>query len=293
MKQLIAALVFPLLLVVVLVVPQVFFIIDETEQGIITQFGEYKRTIREPGFHAKMPMIQTLQKFDRRILVSDSSPAEYLTGDKKRVVVDHITRWQIVDPLKFFKSVHNEQAARARLDDIVFSELRKELALHEFSDILSARRDAIVTSVTNGTAAQAKEFGIDVRDVRIKRVDLPREVQESVFARMVAERERIAKKYRSEGEEQSLKIRAETDKEKSILLAEAYQKAEELRGRGDAESTKVYAAAYSKDPEFYRFLRSLSTYENGFAEGSVLVLSGNEKLLQYLADSQAEDATPR
>ena len=186
MKRAWLALAFPLAILSVLVVPQILFIIDEREQAIITQFGEYKRTVQEPGLHRKVPFIQTLQRFDRRILVSDAAPAEYLTGDKKRVVVDHVVRWRIEDPLRFFKSVHNEVAARARLDDIVFSELRKGLALHDFSDVLSNKRDVITSTVTQGAAIQAKEFGIEVRDVRLKRVDLPREVQASVFARMVA-----------------------------------------------------------------------------------------------------------
>lgn len=287
MKRLLLALLAPATVFGLLLAPQVFFLINETEQAIITQFGEYKRTTQEPGLYTKLPMIQTVHRMDRRILVSDATPAEYLTGDKKRVVVDHITRWQIVNPLVFFKSVHNESAARSRLDDIVFSELRKELALHEFSDVLSKNRDTITSTVTQGAAVQAKEFGIEVRDVRLKRVDLPREVQESVFARMVAERDRIAKKYRSEGEEAAAKIRAQTDKEKTILLAEAYQESQQLRGEGDAESTRIYAAAYGKDPEFYRFTRSLAAYEEGLTEGSVLVLSGEEDLLQYLAGSKA------
>lgn len=282
MRRVLSALLVPVGILLLSVVPQTLFIMDEKEQAIITQFGEYKRTIQEPGLYWKVPFIQALQRFDRRILVSDTTPAEYLTGDKKRVVVDHIVRWRIEDPLRFFKSVHNETAARARLDDIVFSELRKGFALHEFSDVVSKQRDLITSTVTQGAAVQAKEFGIEVRDVRLKRVDLPREVQASVFSRMMAERERIAKKYRSEGEEAAAKIRAETDKEKTILLAEAYQEAQRLRGDGDAEAAHIYAAAYGKDAEFYRFLRSLASYEEGFTEGSVMVLSGEEEWLQYL-----------
>lgn len=278
-------------LLVLLFVPQVLFVIDETEQGIITQLGEYKRTLQEPGLHVKLPFFQTVHRFESRILVNDATPAEYLTGDKKRVVVDHITRWKIRDPLAFFKTVRNEVAARARLDDVVVSELRKELALHEFLDVISKKRDDITQAVARGAALQAQKFGIDVLDVRIKRADLPKEVQDSVFARMVAERERIAKRYRSEGEEQAAKIRAQTDKEKTVILAEAYQDAQRLRGEGDAESTKIYAASFGKDPEFYRFVRSLQAYEAGFQEGSVLVLSGEEDLLQYLTGSHQKNAS--
>lgn len=278
----------PLMIFLILFVPQGVFIIDETEQAIITQFGEYKRTIKEPGLHMKLPLMQTINRFERRVLVSDAAPAEYLTGDKKRVVVDHITRWKIADPLAFFKSVRTEVSGQARLAEIVSSELRKELALHEFTDIISKQRDLITATVAKGASEKAKKLGIEVRDVRIKRADLPKEVQESVFARMVAERERIAKRYRSQGEEAAVKIRAQTDKEKAILLAEAYQKAQVLRGEGDAESTKIYASAFGKDPEFYRFTRSLEVYERGFQEGSIMILSGDEELLKYLTGHRAQ-----
>ncbi|PIQ82201.1 MAG: HflC protein [Candidatus Omnitrophica bacterium CG11_big_fil_rev_8_21_14_0_20_64_10] len=269
-----------------LIAANTVFIIDETEQAIVTRLGEYKRTIQEPGLKAKLPFVETVYRYDRRILVSDADPDEYLTGDKKRVAVDHITRWQIVDPLAFFKTMQFEARGGQRLADIVVSGLRRELALHEFTDVISKKRDTITAAVAKNSSVKAKEFGIEVRDVRIKRADLPREVQESVFQRMVAERDRIAKRYRSEGAEESAKIRAQTDKEKAIILAEAYKKAQLLEGEGDAEATAIYAAAYGQDPELYRFIRSLETYEDGFREGSVLVLSGDEEFLQYLADSR-------
>jgi len=282
MKNPLIGLIVPVLVLLLIALPQVLFIIDEKEQAIITQLGQYKRTIQEPGLKMKLPVIQTVHRFENRVLVSDTAPAEYLTGDKKRVVVDHITRWKISDPLVFFKTVRTEVFGRARLSEIVGSGLRKELALHEFNDVISKNRDVITQTVAEGAAERSKELGITVLDVRIKRADLPREVQESVFARMVAERERIAKRYRSQGEEEAAKIRAQTDKERSIILAEAYEEAQRTRGEGDAESTKIYAAAFGKDTEFYRFTRSLEAYEAGFTEGSVLVLSGEEELLQYL-----------
>jgi modulator of FtsH protease HflC len=292
MSPKLAGLTVPLMLLL-LFIPQVFFIIDETEQSIITQFGEYKKTIQEPGLHLKLPVLQMVHRLERRILVSDASPAEYLTGDKKRVVVDHITRWKISDPLSFFKSVRTEAQGRARLAEIVSSELRKELALHEFTDVISNKRDVITATVAQGASKKAQTLGIEVRDVRIKRADLPKEVQESVFARMVAERTRIAKRYRSEGEEEAAKIRAETDREKTVLLAEAYQAAQVMRGEGDAQSTKIYAASFGDDAEFYRFVRSLEAYEGGFQEGSVMVLSGKEEFLQYLSGSSKKSSGSR
>ena len=259
------------------------FVVDETEQVIITQFGEYKRTINKPGINFKVPIAQTVQRMERRIMSSEARSDKYLTLDKKWLVADPITRWRIVDPLRFFMTVNNEQGARQRLDDIVLSEMRREIASHNFGDIVGNAREPLMGAVAERARSKVtQEFGIEVIDVRIKRADLPTEVQESVFARMRAERERIAKKYRSEGDEEAAKIRADTDKEKTILMAKAYQEAEKLRGEGDATSTKIYADAYGRDPEFYAFLRSLSAYEQTIGSQTSVVLSTNSALFKYL-----------
>ncbi len=261
---------------------QIFFTVDEREQVIITQFGEYKRTIQQPGIAIKLPFIQTVNRFDRRILVSDAPQAEYLTQDKKRLVADPITRWRITDPLQFYKTVRDESGARARLDDLVFSELRREVASHSFDTVIGAKRESIMDTVAQRARDKADEFGIEVVDVRIKRADLPREVQASVFARMQAEREREAKRYRSEGEEEAAKLRAETDKQRTIVLATAEQQAQMLRGEGDATATAIYADAYGKDPEFYTFLRSLDAYERFLGKRTTLFLSADSDLFRYL-----------
>lgn len=276
---------FPFVVFGAILVPQAFFVVSETDQAIITQFGEYKRTVREPGLYVKSPFIQIAHRFDKRILSSDATPAEYLTIDKKRLVVDHVTRWRITDPLRFYKTVRDVYGARARLDDIVFSELRRAIAEREFANIISSKREAVMEAVAQSAATQARQFGIDVADVRIKRADLPHEVQQSVFARMVAERERIAKRYRSEGEEEAAKIRAETDKQRTIILAKAYEESQRLRGVGDAEATRITAEAFGQDPELYRFLRSLEAYEAIFADRDRLVLSERSELLRYLHTS--------
>lgn len=261
------------------------FVIDETESAIVTQFGEFKRAITKPGLYFKTPFIQHVDRMDRRILSSDAPPAEYLTLDKKRLVADPVTRWRIVDPLKFFTTVHDTAGARARLDDVVLSEMRREIASHNFGDIVGKARDPLMAAVATRAGAKSKaEFGIEIIDVRIKRADLPREVQESVFARMRAERDRIAKQYRSEGEEEAAKIRAQTDKDKTIILAKAYEVSQKLRGEGDAESASIYAAAYGKDPEFYAFIRSLSAYEQAVTTESTLVLSTGSDLFRYLSN---------
>ena len=258
-----------------------FFVIDETELAIVTQFGQYKRSMSSPGLYFKTPL-ETVSSMERRILSTETPAAEYLTLDKKRLVADPITRWRIVDPLTFFKSVRDESAAKARLDDIINSELRREIASHDFGQIVGFERDPLMQQVALNTREKTKEFGIEIVDVRIKRADLPREVQESVFARMRAERDRVAKQYRSEGQEEAAKIRADTDKEKTILLAKAYETSEKNRGEGDGEGIRIYADAFNKDPEFYSFVRSLSTYEKAMDEQSTVVLSTGSELFKYL-----------
>jgi len=276
-------------ILVVIVGSQALFTVNETEQVIITQMGRYMRTITEPGLHFKLPLIQTVHRFERRVLVSDAPPAEYLTLDKKRLVVDSYTRWRIADPLQFYKTVRNEAGALARLDGLVFSELRKELASHTLREVIGPQREPIMESVAERSNEIVREFGIEIVDVRVKRVDLPEEVEASVFARMRAERERIAKKYRAEGEEQARIIRADADKEATIILAEAYKRAKEIRGEGDAAAIKIYAEAIEQGPEFYAFLRSLEAYERLFEGGTTLVLSSDSKLFRYLAGPSPEE----
>ena len=266
------------------VLGQTVFTIDETEQAIITQMGEYKRTITEPGLKAKIPFIQTVHRFDKRVLILDAPPAEYLTLDKKRQVVDSYTRWRIVEPLKFYKTLRTEAVALGRLDGITSSELRKEFAAHNFKDIIGIKREPMMEAVALRVDEIVKDFGIEVIDTRIKRADLPPEVQESVFARMRAERERIAKKYRAEGEEMARGIRARADKEATIILADAYKRSKYLIGEGDARAARIYAGAYGQDPEFYSFVRSLEAYERLLKEGGTLVLGTDSKLFRYLED---------
>lgn len=260
-----------------------FFILDETELAIVTQFGAPRRTVTNPGPSLKLPVLQQVDKMDSRILGSDAPQAEYLTLDKKRLVADPITRWRITDPLRFYMSLRDETGAKARIDDIVNSELRRELASHDFGNIIGNAREPLMARVTENSRTQTRPFGIDVIDIRIKRADLPREVQESVFQRMRAERDRVAKQYRSEGEEKAATIRAETDKQKTIILAKAYEEAQKARGEGEAEGTRIYAAAYERDLEFYTFLRNLEAYEKSVDAESTLVLSTSTGMFRYFA----------
>jgi len=268
-----------------------FFTVGEWEQAIVTQFGKFKRAIQEPGLHWKTPFIEDVTTYERRILASDAQPRDYLTLDKKRVVVDHVTRWKISDPLKFFKTANNEERGRFLLDDIVFSNLRQELASRNFADIIASQREAAMEEVAKRSAKKAtNEYGITVVDVRVKRADLPSEVQMSVFERMRAERERKSKAYRSEGAEESAKIIAKTDRERTILLAEAYETSQKLRGEGDGAATAIYADSYGQDPEFYGFVRSLEAYEKFLPANSMAILSEDSRLFRHLSSAQNQTA---
>ena len=277
-----ARLVIGTLVVALLVLSQNVFLVSEWQQALITQFGKPMRTIREPGLYVKLPVVQTLTRFERRILATDLQAAEYLTLDKKRLAVDHVSRWRISDPLEFYRTVRDTRGAMARLDDIIFARLRQEIAKHNFADFIREKREGIMEVVTAGTREMAASFGIEVVDVRIKRADLPTEVQGSVYARMRAERERIAKRYRAEGEERARKIRASADKEREILVAKAYEESQRMIGEGDAQAIATYARAFGQDPEFYGFLRRLESYEKIFAGGTTVILSPDSDLLRYL-----------
>lgn len=291
-----AAIIIVLVIAALIVIPQVVYTVDETQQAIVLQMGEYKYTVTEPGLHSKIPFIQSAKHLQKRVLVSDAVPTGYLTGgkemEKKKIIVDHVTRWQIVEPLQFYTSVRTEIGARNRLQQIVVSELRDELAEHSLVEIISEERRPIMKSVASGTREKVQEFGIDVIDVRTKRMDLPEEVQASVFSRMRAERQKVAKEHRATGEEKALQIRATADKKRTIILAEAYEQAQKLKGEGDAEATRIYAEAFKKDPEFYAFMRSLQTYESSLASKSgksTLVLGTDSELFKYLEGPRSKE----
>lgn len=271
-----------LILAGIIVLSQSAYIIPEWGQGIILQFGAMKRIDRDPGLHFKTPFLQTLLRFEKRVLTSDTRPGEYLTLDKKRILVDHIVRWEILDPLQFYRTVRHEIGARSRMDDIASGRLRQEIAKHNFIDIVREVREKIMESVSVEARERVEPFGIHVLDVRIKRFDLPDEVETSVYARMRAERERIAKRYRAEGEEAAREIRAGANKEKEILLAQAYEKSQKERGLGDARAAAVTGKAFGRDPEFYAFMRKLETYEKILANDTTIVLRHDSDLLRYL-----------
>ncbi len=263
-----------------------FFVVQESEQGIVTSLGKFKYDFKTPGLRFKTPMVDSVVLMEKRILGSDTPPAEYLTLDKKKLLADPISRWRITDPLKFFTTVRDEFGAKARLDDIVNSELRGQIARRNFGEIIGNRREDLVQQVATKARPQLLKFGIELVDVRIKRADLPEAVQESVFQRMRAERDRMARKYKAEGDEEAKVIRSATDKEREIILAKAYEKAQVIRGEGEAQSIAIYAKAYESDVEFYAFTRSLLAYEKIVDPTSTIVLSTRNELLQYFEGSR-------
>lgn len=275
-------------LLIVLIVAILFlanlslFIVDETKQAIVLQFGKPIRVIKDPGLNWKLPFVQNVVFFEDRLLVYDAAPTEIITKDKKTLIVDNYARWKIIDPLKFLQTVRDLNGAQARLDDIIYSELRVDLGLFDMSDIVSERREGIMKRVTEISNEKASIYGIAIVDVRIKRVDLPPENEKFIFDRMRAERERIAKQYRAEGQEESAKIIAETEREKTVILAEAYKSAQILKGEGEAESVKIYAESFNQDPEFYKFYRTLEAYTKTFKDKTTVLLSTDNEFLKYL-----------
>ena len=265
-----------------IVVNMIFFTVDETEQAVVLQFGKFVRAIRDPGLHAKVPYpIQTVRILDKRILEYAAEPREIVTGGKKKLVIDNYARWRIADPLLFMKKVVNEAGAQTRLDDIVYSVLRVDLGKHDLTEIVS-KREAIMDTVSMECSEKMREFGIEIVNVRIKRADLPAENERAVFERMEAERSRKAKKYRSEGRQAAMEIEAETDKERTVILAEAYKQAKTTEGEGDAKATEIYANAFSRDPEFYQFWRTLQAYKKTVDNRTTLVIAPDSPFFKYL-----------
>jgi membrane protease subunit HflC len=258
------------------------FTVDQTQQAIVIQLGRPVTDKLGPGLHFKLPLVQTVVFFDARILDFDAKPEEITTTDKKYMNVDSYTKWRITDPLTFYTKVRTIQGARARLDDIVRSQLRVALGRYTLIEVVSHKRQEIMDAVTKRSRELLLPYGIEVVDVRIKRTDLPAENARSIYGRMKAERERQAKQYRSEGQEASAKIKANADKERAIILADARKQAEIIRGQGDAQATKIYAESLGQNPDFYDFTRSLDAYRRGFEKNTRFILTPKSPFLKHL-----------
>jgi membrane protease subunit HflC len=269
-----------------------FFTVRETEFVLITQFGRPVRTVTEAGLHVKWPF-QSATWFDRRLRVYNPRPSEFLTRDKKNIVIENYVVWQIQDPVRFVQTVSDPIAAEMRLHDIIWAGLSAALGTHDLDSIVSVGADKVqaqamldqLTGLTDRAALE--QYGINVVDVRIKRLNLPEQNKQSVFARMRAERERIARQYRAEGEEQALRIRADADRQKEEILSVAYKQAERTKGEGDAESTRIYGQAYSKNPRLYKLLRTLESYKKVIDDKTTAILSSDSELLRVLTRGEA------
>jgi membrane protease subunit HflC len=258
------------------------FTVHLTQTAVLLELSKPKKIVTEPGLYFKIPVLQKVRFFSKQLLDNDSPPTELITRDKKNLLIDNFSLYRIIDPLKFLETVRTENGARARLDDIVYSELRVEIGTHDLMDVVTENRNLIMAKVTAESNKKAAEYGIQMADVRIKRVDLPPEIANSIFNRMRTERQRIAMEYRSEGKEESTKIRAQTDKEKTILIAQAYKQEQTIRGEGDGQATKIYADAFSKDPKFYNFIRSMEAYKKSLKTDTTILLSEDSEFLNFL-----------
>jgi len=265
------------------------FVVDETRTAIVTQFGSPVRVVTEAGLYWKLPVpVQTVRFFDKRLLVFDPKPTEFLTSDKKNIVADAFVAWRISDTRRFLETVSDRAGAEVRMADILASELGAALGRYPLKALITTDADSLMVGrimgeVTDGVRVAAESgFGIQVVDVRMKRLSFPEQNKQSVFSRMRAERDRIAKRYRSEGEEEAIKIRATADKERQEILAEAYRQAETIKGEGDAEAARIYARAFNADPEFYEFVRTLESYRTIVDGKTTIVLSSDSDLLKLL-----------
>lgn len=284
-----------------------FFVVDETQQVILTQFGEpVGEPITSPGLHMKIPFIQRANYFDKRFLEWDGDPNQVPTKDKRFIWVDTYARWRIADPLKFFQRLRDERGAQSRLDDILDGETRNSVARQNLVEVVRSTnrdpesiplesdeeraileqietgREAITREILTRSQERAADLGIEIIDVRFKRINYVEEVQKDVFARMIAERKRVAQRYRSEGEGEAARIRGEKERDLAQIRSEAYRRAEEIRGRADAEATAIYAEAYNRDVRFYTFLKSLETYEATADPSSILILTTDSEFLRTL-----------
>ena len=257
--------------------------VAEWEKAILFRLGEIVKTDVQPGLHFKIPFVDNVRKFDGRRLTLDVEPERFLTVEKKNVIVDSFVMWRIADAKRFYTAVMgDERNARQRLEQIVKDGMRGQFSKRTVNQVVSEERDTITKDLTIAASAQAGQIGIEIVDVRVKRVDLPSEVSNSVYRRMQAERSRVAKEFRSQGAELAEKIRAGADRQRQVLIAEAYREAEQTRGEGDARAAEIYAQAFNKDKEFYAFFRSLRAYQESFdGSNDLMLLTPDGEFFEY------------
>ncbi|MBT4833216.1 MAG: protease modulator HflC [Porticoccaceae bacterium] len=276
---------FGLLIIVLAGLQSTLYVISEFERGVKLQFGRLIEADIQPGLHVKIPFVDDVRIFDARILTVDAQPASFFTIEKKRLIVDSYAKWRIANVETYYKATGGvESVAHNRLANRVNNGLRNQFGTRTLHEVVSGERDLLMKNITEDLNSSVLDsLGIEVVDVRVKRIDLPQEVSSQVFRRMTAEREKEARELRSTGKERAEKIRASADRERTIELANAYRDAEELRGEGDAKAASIYAGAYQRDPEFYAFVRSLNAYKNAFAnKGDILLVEPDSDFFKYL-----------
>jgi modulator of FtsH protease HflC len=281
--------------VLVLLALSSLFVVDQTQQALVLRLGEPRRMIQEPGLKLKQPIIENVVYFDRRVLDIEPPSEEVIATDQKRLVVDSFARFRIVDPLQFYRSVGTEQGARSRLGSIISGSLRRVLGGVTLASVLSDERDRIMRQITDEVAAQAKGFGIDVIDVRLRRADLPEENSQAIYARMQSERQREAAEFRAQGAEFAQRIRSVAERERTVLIADAQRQAQILRGQGDGESVRIYADAFGKNPDFFAFYRSMQAYRESLAgNDTTFVLSPDSEFFRFFGGtgSNSGDGAP-
>ncbi|MCS5547885.1 MAG: protease modulator HflC [SAR86 cluster bacterium] len=278
-------------LIAVIFISQSLFVVSEVERAVKLRFGEIVQFDVEPGLHFKWPIINSVRYFDSRILTLDAQPQRYLTSEKKALMVDSFIKWRVKDVAKYFTTTGgDEERAKRLLSQRVDTGLRNEFGVRTVKEVVSGERDQLMNSLTSMLDEIAQdELGVEVIDLRVKRIDLPLEVSESVYNRMRTERQRLARELRAQGNEVAEKIRATADKDKTVILADAYRMAEEIKGDGDAEATATYASAFTKDPEFYDFTRSLKAYQSTFeTKGDILLIDPDSDFFKYLDNSKVD-----
>ncbi len=273
------------LIVVLLLVSLSAFTVDQREYALVFRLGQIVSVKKAPGLYFKLPLVENVRYFDNRILTLNwEEPDRFLTSEKKNVLVDSFVKWRIVDPAKYYVSVKGDElAAERRLSQTVNAGLRDEFGKRTIHDVVSGERSQIMEILRQSADKESRQMGIQVLDVRLKRVDLPQEVSESVYQRMEAERKRVANELRSQGAGAAEKIRADADRQREVIIAEAFREAQNTKGQGDAKASEIYADAYGKNPEFYAFYRSLEAYRNSFkSKSDVLVLEPNSEFFKYM-----------
>ncbi|MBT6134694.1 MAG: protease modulator HflC [Kordiimonadaceae bacterium] len=265
------------------------FQVKETNQALVLEFGEWKKTVREAGLHFKIPLIQDVIYFDRRIRILDMPEIIVITSDQKRMIVDAFTEFRIEDPLKVYKAVRNERGAENRLSIITNSNLRKVFGVQELQKALSGERGELRQSIRDAVLQEASELGIEIVDVRIKRTDLPEENSAPIFQSMIADRNQVAREIRARGEEEALRITSKAERDRTVIMAEATRDSETLRGEGDAVAAKIYSDAYDKDAEFYAFYRSMEVYKNSMKNNDTsMVLSPDSEFFKYFSSMEGK-----